>query len=161
MLLPETLLGSHLWGVMGPLMDRPQPPLLALLLPGVSWLEEGRGKGEGNGMGTPHPGLPRCGTNQFSPNFCMSQSGARSDKEFHSRQSGARLNAVETHPPGAQVTAKAQLPTLIMPCGSTGARGGLTAPKAGGCPSPADHSLVASRPLSLCPGEARAVPPEQ
>lgn len=64
---PETLLGSHLWGVMGPPMGRPQPllllpPLLARQLTKSAWGGQGEGMREGNGMaageGIPFPSLP-------------------------------------------------------------------------------------------------------
>lgn len=140
-----------------------QPPLLAspLLAPAAGQGftgRVGRGKmGERNWTGTPRPRLPGCGTNQFSPNFFLAQSGAGSDKEFHSRRSGARLNAAQTHPTPPEPESQPE-PNYPPPSRSVAPRGQPDAPKAGGCLSPTDRSSVAGRPLSLCPGEVGAGP---
>lgn len=82
-------------------------------LAGGTWGGWGEGR-VGAGSGAPHPRWPGRGTNQFSPNFFLGQSGDGSDEEFHSRRSGARLNADQTRCtaaglPRAPVTARAQL----------------------------------------------------
>lgn len=94
----------------------PSPPSQAPAGRPGAWGREGGGAGErgaqgpqeegGAGRGAPCPWLPGVchdeavllerGTNRFSPNFFQGQSGDGSDQEFHSRQSGARLNAEKT-----------------------------------------------------------------
>lgn len=159
-------------GQPGPPMVRPQPPFLAPPFlapagwPGACGEGEERG-GRGNGAGAPHPWSPGCGTNQFSPNFFLGQSGDRSDREFHSRRSGARPNAEQTRSPTASLPPRSpnhsQSPitrTPVMPCGSTRTGGdNLTPPKAQGCPTLTGPQLGGWRPTALSPAQAEAGPP--
>lgn len=115
---------------------------------------EGRGRDGGDGQGAPCLRSPGCGTNQFSPNFLLGQSGAGSEEEFHSQRSGARLNAEQTGSPTAppaRITARAQLlapsrhALWLRAGGRLRAGGSLTLPEAPVCP--ASHSA----PSAHCP----------
>ena len=120
------------------------------------------------GAPPPPPRSPGCGTNRFSPNFFPGQSGGGSDTESHSRRSGARLNAEQARspaslpPPGARITARAQLPALpSRPAALRGHGGQPDAPpsQAHGCPTPAQTPAGWPVPTALYPGQAGARPP--
>lgn len=147
-------------------MGRPQPPLLGSPLPtaAVGWPgvcgEAGKGKGEGVGN---VPSLPGPCTKQFSPSFFLGQSGARSDKEFHIRRSGVRLNAAQTTP---QSPSHSQSPITHSRHGLWlhGGRGRLMPPRPEGAPAlmaiawwPAAHCFCAQERWELDPRAATSL----
>lgn len=139
----------------GPLFLAPPFPVAPAGWPGVL-----------GGAGGSRPMVAGCGTNQFSPNFFLGQSGAGSDEEFHSRRSGARLNAEQTGPPAPQPKPQPEPSCWLLPAAPGRGQPGI--PRGPRVPLPARLHLglpPAPRPptrakggQSWTPGGALAIP---